>query len=217
LLSGGPPFRGDHLWDIYQAHFSMDAGPLNLVRPEVPVELAAVVAKTMAKEPERRFQTPAEVARALTPFFKSASSQTARPSTEMPRVDTQSTSTQPSSAVPASSQPATLAADSVPAGQRLPKTGADGVAWESLIAIKEDGALIDAAKPKPVEPKPARALGPFGRPPWKSWPVTAAVTLFSLVMLGIIITIRIINGDPKITVELELDGFSVGQKSKKGS
>ena len=56
LLTGGPPFRGDHLWDVYQAHFSMDASPLNLVRPEVPVELAAVVAKMMAKEPGRRFQ-----------------------------------------------------------------------------------------------------------------------------------------------------------------
>ena len=70
LLTGGPPFRGDHLWDLYQAHFSMEAGPLNLVRPEVPVELAAVVAKMMAKEPGRRFQTPGEVAQVLTPFFK---------------------------------------------------------------------------------------------------------------------------------------------------
>ena len=69
LLTGGPPFRGEHLWDLYQAHLSMDAGPLNLVRPEVPVELAAVVAKMMAKEPRRRFQTPGEVAQALTPFF----------------------------------------------------------------------------------------------------------------------------------------------------
>ena len=72
LLSGGPPFRGNHLWDLYQAHFSMEAGPLNLARPEVPVELAAVVAKMMAKEPGRRFQTPRDVARALTPFFKTA-------------------------------------------------------------------------------------------------------------------------------------------------
>ena len=48
----------------------MDALPLNLARPEVPVELAALVAKMMAKEPERRFQEPKEVAQALTPFFK---------------------------------------------------------------------------------------------------------------------------------------------------
>ena len=73
LLTGGPPFRGEHLWDLYQAHFSMEAGPLNLVRPEVPVELAAVVAKMMAKEPRRRFQTPGEVAQALAPFFKTGS------------------------------------------------------------------------------------------------------------------------------------------------
>ena len=50
----------------------MDAQPLNLARPEVPVELAALVAKMMAKEPERRFQQPAEVAKALAPFFKRA-------------------------------------------------------------------------------------------------------------------------------------------------
>ena len=52
LLTGGPPFQGRASCDLYQAHFSMEAGPLNLVRPEVPVELAAMVAKMMAKEPD---------------------------------------------------------------------------------------------------------------------------------------------------------------------
>ncbi len=70
LLTGKPPFQGDSLYDILQAHHSMDATPLNLVRPEVPVELAAIVAKMMAKEPGRRFQEPKEVAQALKPFFK---------------------------------------------------------------------------------------------------------------------------------------------------
>src|SRR5262249_41225535 len=60
LRAGRPPFQGDSLWDIYQEHFSMDAGPLNLVRPEVPVELTALVAKMLAKEPSRRFPTPQE-------------------------------------------------------------------------------------------------------------------------------------------------------------
>jgi serine/threonine protein kinase len=45
LLTGGPPFRGASLYDILQAHHSMDARPLNMARPEVPVELAALVAK----------------------------------------------------------------------------------------------------------------------------------------------------------------------------
>lgn len=58
LLTGGPPFTGTSLFDLLQAHHSTDAKPLNLVRPGVPLELAALVAKMLAKEPERRFQTP---------------------------------------------------------------------------------------------------------------------------------------------------------------
>lgn len=70
LLTGRPPFEAKTLYDIYQAHISRDADPLNFVRPEVPAELAALVAKMMAKDPARRFQTPAEVAEALRPFFQ---------------------------------------------------------------------------------------------------------------------------------------------------
>jgi serine/threonine protein kinase len=70
LLSGSAPFRGSSLYEILQAHHSSEAKSLNLVRPEVPSELAAIVAKMMAKVPARRYQTPGEVARALKPFFK---------------------------------------------------------------------------------------------------------------------------------------------------
>jgi serine/threonine protein kinase/WD40 repeat protein len=83
LLSGQPPFRGDHVWDVYQAHFSMDATPLNLVRPDVPTELAALVSKMMAKDPARRFQTPKDVSEALTPFFKKASASHGRSQPEL--------------------------------------------------------------------------------------------------------------------------------------
>ena len=114
LLSGGPPFRGEHLWDVYQAHFSMDAGPLNLVRPEVPVELAAVVAKMMAKEPGRRFQSPGEVARALSPFFKAAVASPAGPVAETPPVATEIA---PSQTAPCRSHHGTA-----PAGVRQGKT-----------------------------------------------------------------------------------------------
>jgi serine/threonine protein kinase len=70
LLTGAPPFQGNSLYEILQAHHSVDARPLNLVRPEVPVELAAVVAKMMAKDPARRYQQPDEVAKALFPSLK---------------------------------------------------------------------------------------------------------------------------------------------------
>jgi serine/threonine protein kinase len=73
LLTGAPPFHGSSLYDILQAHQSRAAPALNIVRPEVPIELGAIVAKMMAKDPERRFQEPRDVARALAPFFKGAS------------------------------------------------------------------------------------------------------------------------------------------------
>ena len=120
LLSGGPPFRGEHLWDVYQAHFSMDAGPLNLVRPEVPVELAALVAKMMAKDPGRRFQTPGEVARALTPFFKPAATQPTVSTAEISHVNRPVAPTQ----VSAGAGPARLTADGRGGGSNAGETGA---------------------------------------------------------------------------------------------
>jgi hypothetical protein len=72
LLTGAPPFKGTGLYEILQAHVSMEARPLDQVREGVPAELAAVVAKMMAKDPAQRYQKPAEVAQALVPFIKAA-------------------------------------------------------------------------------------------------------------------------------------------------
>ena len=63
LLTGHAPFQAKSLYEILQAHQTTEAKPLNLERPEVPVNLAAVVAKMMAKDPAKRYQTPREVAR----------------------------------------------------------------------------------------------------------------------------------------------------------
>ncbi len=83
LLTAGPPFRGTNLYDILQAHHSRDALPLNLARPDVPTEVAAIVSKMMAKEPEQRFQEPKHVAQALLPFFKKGQSGPARSKPEI--------------------------------------------------------------------------------------------------------------------------------------
>jgi len=182
LLSGRPPFHGDSLWDLYQAHFSMDASPLNLLRPEVPVELAALVAKMMAKEPERRFQTPGEVAKALVPFFKKANvaSQEARP--EISQFGAAAAKLQTAGASPPSPQPATnpeqaaAFADKKPAMRPQP-------AWEGLIQVKV------------TEPhrKPAAALVVSKRPtpPWMRPTAAAAVLLFGL---GIALAVQDFRG-----------------------
>jgi serine/threonine protein kinase len=70
LLTGKAPFKAKSLYELLQAHISMNATPVHELRPEVPAELSAVIAKMMAKDPAQRYQTPAEVAKALAPFMK---------------------------------------------------------------------------------------------------------------------------------------------------
>jgi serine/threonine protein kinase/formylglycine-generating enzyme required for sulfatase activity len=72
LLAGRPPFVAKTQYELYQAHISRIPDPLNLVRPDVPGQLAALVAKMLAKDPAERFQTPGEVAQALKPFCTKA-------------------------------------------------------------------------------------------------------------------------------------------------
>ncbi|HEY7329150.1 MAG TPA: family 16 glycoside hydrolase [Gemmataceae bacterium] len=79
LLAGRPPFGGASLGAILLAHQMQEAKSLNLVRPEVPEELAAVVRKMMAKSPAQRYQTPLEVVQALGSFVKQATTSKASP------------------------------------------------------------------------------------------------------------------------------------------
>jgi hypothetical protein len=55
---------------LLQAHHAEQPRALNEVRPDVPVELAATVAKMMAKKPEHRHQQPIEVAQAIALYFR---------------------------------------------------------------------------------------------------------------------------------------------------
>src|SRR5579884_946708 len=68
LLTGQPPFAGGTLRQKLIWHQIKPAPPVTEARPEVPAGLAAVVARMLAKEPGERFQTPAEVIRALRPW-----------------------------------------------------------------------------------------------------------------------------------------------------
>jgi serine/threonine protein kinase len=195
LLAGHPPFDAPSLYEILQAHHSMDAKPLNFVRPEVPVELAAVVAKMLAKEPQRRFQTPAEVARALAPFFKKAvasagakttASQRGHRGIEQQPSDSKRASTQPDVASP--SHPASRPK---PAGSRTP---ADPK-WESLIRLDDDD------ESEPVESTAAPIVPP--RPLW-----LAPAGVLGLLLAGCIILWTVLT--PQTTTQngvVELSGL----------
>ncbi len=68
LLSGQAPFRGESFAELVLAHQLLEPLPLDEVRPDVPPEVQAVLRKLMAKRPEDRYQTPAEVVEALAAF-----------------------------------------------------------------------------------------------------------------------------------------------------
>jgi serine/threonine-protein kinase len=65
LLTGQVPFSGTSAMEKLLKHRCEEPPPVEQVRPEVSPALAAVVRKLMAKRPEDRYQTPADVALAI--------------------------------------------------------------------------------------------------------------------------------------------------------
>lgn len=65
ILAGNVPYPASTTYDRLMRHQTDPIPRLKDVRPDVPPELDAIVAKLLAKQPEERYQTAAEVARAL--------------------------------------------------------------------------------------------------------------------------------------------------------
>ncbi len=65
LLTGQPPFPGGSLAQKLLRHQQTQLAPVTSRRPDVPAGVVAVLARMLAKLPAERYQTPAEVARAL--------------------------------------------------------------------------------------------------------------------------------------------------------
>src|SRR5262249_34085667 len=81
LLTGQPPFPGEHPVEKMAAGLMWEGLPVRAVRPEVPTALERVLAKMMARNPSDRYQTPGEVARALRPYAAKEEPARTRPAT----------------------------------------------------------------------------------------------------------------------------------------
>jgi tRNA A-37 threonylcarbamoyl transferase component Bud32 len=57
LVTGKTPFRGASVKDILRAQVKDTPEPANKANPAVPAEVAAIIARLMAKEPSQRYQT----------------------------------------------------------------------------------------------------------------------------------------------------------------
>ncbi|MBL8797795.1 MAG: protein kinase, partial [Planctomycetia bacterium] len=65
LLTGQPPFPGGTLAQKLLWHQQAEVPAIEALRPDVPAALAEVLRRMLAKRPEDRWQTPGEVATAL--------------------------------------------------------------------------------------------------------------------------------------------------------
>jgi serine/threonine-protein kinase len=68
LLTGRVPFPGGSTIDKVVRHHTDPVPPVTAERPDVPPAIADVLARLLAKAPEDRFQSAAELAEALAPF-----------------------------------------------------------------------------------------------------------------------------------------------------
>ncbi|HMP58404.1 MAG TPA: serine/threonine-protein kinase, partial [Gemmatales bacterium] len=82
LLSGRAPFEKASVTQKLMYHQMKDPDPLTELRPEIPPEMAEVVAIMMAKNPDHRYPVPAAVVEALAPW--TATPIPAPPDREMP-------------------------------------------------------------------------------------------------------------------------------------
>jgi serine/threonine-protein kinase len=74
MVAGHAPFLGPGTGDIIGAHLHVPPPDLLSLAPEAPPELAALVAKMLAKQPEGRPQTMAAVSQALDELLRSLAS-----------------------------------------------------------------------------------------------------------------------------------------------
>ncbi|WDI42250.1 protein kinase domain-containing protein [Bremerella sp. P1] len=68
LLAGRSPIAGSNVTEKLKNLAESETQSLQEIRHDIPAELCAVVEKMLAKNPDERFQSPAEVAEALLPF-----------------------------------------------------------------------------------------------------------------------------------------------------
>lgn len=68
LLTGEAPFAGDSVTRTLQSHIDREPPSLRSLRPDLSAEFVRIVERMMAKDPAERFQTPADVAKALSKF-----------------------------------------------------------------------------------------------------------------------------------------------------
>ncbi|PQO44103.1 serine/threonine-protein kinase [Blastopirellula marina] len=174
LLAAQAPFPDGTSLDKVIAHSERQPTSLTELRPDLPAEVAAIVARMMDKDPADRFQTPAEVVAALRPF----GIPDAEPTPEEPRSavapTTPSSPPKPSVPQPLAAQtikPPAKPSPSVRSSPRVPGNGS----WRWIVLLA-GGCLVvvvavilavssgESADTNPVTQPPPSPIAQDGQP-----------------------------------------------------
>jgi len=101
MLTGRLPFEGKTRYELYQKHLQEPPQAFSAVRPDLrfPDRLELIVMKALAKRPQQRFQTAAEMREALASVVVTPAGLDAQPTTRTALKDTSETSGFPATVV----------------------------------------------------------------------------------------------------------------------
>jgi serine/threonine-protein kinase len=208
LLTAQAPFPGGALSEKLLKHQLQDPPPLAELRPDAPAELGPVLKKMMAKKPEQRYQTPADVAAALAPFVRAAASGAApvvkRPAgPPQPNADTDSQRGAPTVnpeesidvelASDLKDPPSTQTQGSSSGGTSGPKTGKARPA--AATAAPAAAATAASTKTAPPSAAPRKVA-------WLGWAAGAFMGVVAIIGAGVVVVVllsvlgRDKGGDP---------------------
>jgi serine/threonine protein kinase len=209
LLSGHAPFPEPNLFEILLAHHTRDAPLLDCLRTEVPGELAALVVKMMAKDPGGRYQTPAEVAQALAPFFKrnlAGRAVTGLASAPAATTERAAPSIEPDqSRQPETTNRSTLQSVPDPVAELVETTSAPESMWASLIDFQRIGKEPELAAEVSKDETASTS------PRWL-WPAVGVAAL----VLGAVVILSVSpwwNSAPTVAARIDDESETTGTES----
>jgi serine/threonine protein kinase len=196
LLAGKPPIEGKTYNDILIRLITEEPKAIETIRGDVSPELAAAIAKMLAKDPCNRFPTPNEVAKALLPFCKATASGTTTVEASVAYV--------PSQGVIAFSQPDEVhpmprhLQEEVASLKSVPKiTATDSANGELPLTVNQSTANTDNSAKSHLF-RPRQVLARF----WFSFP-SLVITLTMLVLSTAAINNQIGRDDSSPTSDPE--------------
>jgi serine/threonine protein kinase len=179
LVVGKTPFEGNTTQKLMQ-HQLRNAPPLRDLNPNVPEELADVVARMLAKKPAERYQSAAEVIAALTPWAAGSARVLAGVSrTNLGRADIQVTLSDR-----ALSGSSLRLRDPFPSGSG---SSSDALRFDTAEAAKATAALSAAETARSHQPANLPSEGPTAAPPPRSHTALILGIAAAMLVVGVLI------------------------------